>query len=242
MRRDVSFCAHAITQDEVMVVGDAKLDPRFHDNPIVAAGLIRFYAGVPLKAPSGHALGALCVLDSKPRAEFSQQDRARLWCDSAFGRHERVEAGCQRPHLRDGRQEIHRRSDPEPSYPRFDLDRPLAPLRVEEEATGFEGVFFPVAWRATCALVRFGAAPDALSCALVVFRAGWGFSAFAAAFFPAGRGVIAFAPAGLGVGRGAAVLAAGFFPAGREVIAFAPAGLGLGRGATAFAAAFLVAG
>lgn len=78
MRRDVSFCAHAITQDGVMVVEDAALDPRFHDNPLVSDGLIRFYAGVPLFAPSGHALGALCVVDSKPRSRFDEQDRARL--------------------------------------------------------------------------------------------------------------------------------------------------------------------
>jgi diguanylate cyclase (GGDEF)-like protein/PAS domain S-box-containing protein len=78
MRRDVSFCAHAINQDEVMVVPDARLDPRFHDNPIVAAGMIRFYAGISLKSPSGHALGALCVIDSEPRAELSPADRACL--------------------------------------------------------------------------------------------------------------------------------------------------------------------
>ena len=78
LRRDVSFCAHAINQDGVMVVEDAALDPRFHDNPLVTGGFIRFYAGVALRAPSGHALGALCVLDDKPHAAFSQQDQARL--------------------------------------------------------------------------------------------------------------------------------------------------------------------
>ncbi len=79
MRRDVSFCAHAITQNDVMVVLDAKLDARFHDNPLVTgtAG-IRFYAGIPLHSPSGHALGALCVIDSRPHSVFSQQDCERL--------------------------------------------------------------------------------------------------------------------------------------------------------------------
>lgn len=78
LSREVSFCAHAINQDGIMVVEDAALDPRFHDNPIVTSGLIRFYAGVALRAPSGHALGALCVIDPEPRTGFSAQDRSRL--------------------------------------------------------------------------------------------------------------------------------------------------------------------
>ncbi len=78
LRRDVSFCAHAINQDDVMVIPDAALDPRFHDNPIVTNGMIRFYAGVSLKSPSGHALGALCVIDSAPRPALSLADEACL--------------------------------------------------------------------------------------------------------------------------------------------------------------------
>lgn len=78
MRRDVSFCAHAINQDDVMVVPDATLDSRFHDNPLVTESGVRFYAGVPLFSPEGLALGALCILDNSPRKEFSQEDRDRL--------------------------------------------------------------------------------------------------------------------------------------------------------------------
>jgi len=77
-RRDVSFCAHAITQSDVMVVNDSRLDERFHDNPLVTGGAnLRFYAGIRLLSPSGYALGALCVIDSKPR-EFSAEDCQQL--------------------------------------------------------------------------------------------------------------------------------------------------------------------
>lgn len=66
--RDISFCTHAILHpDELMEVEDTTLDPRFSDNPLVTAcPKVRFYAGMPLTTPQGHALGALCVVGSKP--------------------------------------------------------------------------------------------------------------------------------------------------------------------------------
>jgi len=79
MRRDVSFCGHAINQLDVMIVPDATQDERFHDNPLVTGETnVRFYAGVPLRSPSGLALGALCVLDHKPHFNFTEEDQRRL--------------------------------------------------------------------------------------------------------------------------------------------------------------------
>lgn len=68
--REDSFCAHALLEpDHTMVVSDAQLDDRFADNPLVTGDPhIRFYAGHPIKAPGGQPIGALCVLDSNPRA------------------------------------------------------------------------------------------------------------------------------------------------------------------------------
>ena len=66
--RDHSFCAHAILEKKALVVPDAKVDPRFEDNPYVTGEpFVRFYAGEPLATPDGSLIGTLCVYDTKPR-------------------------------------------------------------------------------------------------------------------------------------------------------------------------------
>ncbi len=77
--RAVAFCAHTIQQRESLVVPDAARDDRFRNNPFVKAkDGIRFYAGVPLITPDGHAIGTLSVMDRKSRQlEARQLDALR---------------------------------------------------------------------------------------------------------------------------------------------------------------------
>lgn len=82
--RDMGFCSHAILDSEPLVVSDALHDDRFADNPVVVGEPhVRFYAGVPLHAADGERVGALCIVDHKPRnlsaAQLRMlQDIARL--------------------------------------------------------------------------------------------------------------------------------------------------------------------
>lgn len=66
--RDISFCGHAILQDDLFIVEDAQQDARFADNPLVTGDPhVRFYAGAPLSAEGGERIGTLCLIDRVPR-------------------------------------------------------------------------------------------------------------------------------------------------------------------------------
>lgn len=76
--REISFCGHAILEEQTFVIEDTLKDERFFDNPLVTGEpYIRFYAGQPLRPLSGQAMGTLCVIDRAPR-EFSAEDRQML--------------------------------------------------------------------------------------------------------------------------------------------------------------------
>lgn len=67
--RDIAMCAHTILEDDILEIQDATKDPRFSDNPFVTKDPhITFYAGCPVRDPSGYKIGTLCVVDTKPRS------------------------------------------------------------------------------------------------------------------------------------------------------------------------------
>ncbi|MBA3392268.1 MAG: PAS domain S-box protein [Deltaproteobacteria bacterium] len=66
--RELAFCAHTILGQDVMVVPDARQDPRFATNPyVIGEPGIRSYAGAPLITEDNQALGSLAVIDYVPR-------------------------------------------------------------------------------------------------------------------------------------------------------------------------------
>jgi diguanylate cyclase (GGDEF)-like protein len=76
--REFSFCGHSILSEDIMVVENALLDERFHDNPsVVDPPNIRFYVGCPIHSPGGAKVGTLCLLDNQPRA-FIEDDMSAL--------------------------------------------------------------------------------------------------------------------------------------------------------------------
>jgi PAS domain S-box-containing protein len=76
--RTISFCDHAVAADALLAIEDTHSDVRFADNPLVTGDLgVRFYAGQPVHAPTGEAIGTICILDRVPRT-FSAADADTL--------------------------------------------------------------------------------------------------------------------------------------------------------------------
>ena len=68
-----SFCQHVVAAREPVIVSDARKDERLLDNLAIRDLGVIAYLGVPLITREGHALGTLCVIDSRPRHWTSHQ-------------------------------------------------------------------------------------------------------------------------------------------------------------------------
>jgi diguanylate cyclase (GGDEF)-like protein len=66
--REESICTYVVAEGRQIYTTDASADARFADNPHVdgTRDTLRFYVGTPLRDPSGHILGSLCVTDRRP--------------------------------------------------------------------------------------------------------------------------------------------------------------------------------
>ncbi|UUZ48252.1 GAF domain-containing protein [Massilia sp. B-10] len=68
--RPVAFCSHAVEQRTLLVVPDATCDARAATIPwSLARPASVFTLGQPIFARDGAAVGTLCIIDTKPRAE-----------------------------------------------------------------------------------------------------------------------------------------------------------------------------
>ena len=72
-----AFCEYTVHGTGLFEVTDASLDPRFAESPAVTAFGVRSYAGVPLRAGGGQAIGTLCILHPEPR-RLTGEERGRL--------------------------------------------------------------------------------------------------------------------------------------------------------------------
>lgn len=76
--RKVAFCTHTIQTRDALNVADARIDRRFANNPLVTGEpYMRAYLGAPLMTPDGYNVGAVCVIDTRPRS-FHASDEALL--------------------------------------------------------------------------------------------------------------------------------------------------------------------
>ncbi len=75
--RSAAFCDRTIVENKPLVIEDLSKIEAYFDHPLVARGpRFRFYAGWPLIAPSGDAIGTLCILDYQARSLNEDQIRS----------------------------------------------------------------------------------------------------------------------------------------------------------------------
>jgi len=72
-----SFCQWVVSGQEEVVIEDARVHPVLRSNLAIKDLGVIAYAGVPVHAKAGEAIGSLCAIDSKPHI-WSEDDLATL--------------------------------------------------------------------------------------------------------------------------------------------------------------------
>lgn len=84
--RALTYCETVVVTDEELVVEDARRDARFSENAFLELVHAPFYAGVPIHAEDGTAIGAMCLVHGFPRtAESIDIDRLRDFAHEVEG-------------------------------------------------------------------------------------------------------------------------------------------------------------
>ena len=73
--REVSICSHVVAANGALLVEDLARDRRFSKNSFIKENGLRSYAGVPLRTSDGLVIGALCIIDHKPRRFGEHEQR-----------------------------------------------------------------------------------------------------------------------------------------------------------------------
>ncbi|PAP77476.1 GAF domain-containing protein [Rubrivirga marina] len=68
-----SFCQHVANERRPLVVADARQSTRLAGNPAIDDLDVVAYLGVPVAAPDGHVIGALCAIDHEPH-DWTEDD------------------------------------------------------------------------------------------------------------------------------------------------------------------------
>jgi GAF domain-containing protein len=100
--RSLTYCHTVVATDESLVVEDARRDRRFSTNAFLGLVHASFYAGVPIHAEDGTAIGSLCLLHgSAQSADAVDLDRLRDFAHEAEAviRRATAEAGWAVPAL-----------------------------------------------------------------------------------------------------------------------------------------------
>ncbi|KAA1426398.1 PP2C family protein-serine/threonine phosphatase [Nocardioides antri] len=98
--RAESLCSIAIQGDRTLEIPDLRTDPAWAGHPVTQEGSVGYYAGAPLRAPGGHRIGALCLVDVAPRRELSVGEQAMLrdlagWVERELATGAELEQGAE---------------------------------------------------------------------------------------------------------------------------------------------------